>query len=199
MFDEHTLTDLDEDIEKLKAFNETITALKERGQGLGIENFDEFFGEMKNLSIEDADILAKLLLSQEDEGFVEYFKDYGEKKSLTEQIAKELYKDDYTLAAQSVKTAVESEFENIPEEFFKYGELTAENFKSGFQTEILGLFEGVSELLYEGGLSFGSLLGREFAGNTYSATYNLFGSGETVSEQLISAQNHAALNKLRGE
>lgn len=199
MFDEHTLTDLDEDIEKLKAFNETIMALKERGQGLNIENFDEFFGEMKNLSIEDADILAKLLLSQEDEGFVEYFKDYGEKKSLTEQIAKELYKDDYTLAAQSVKTAVESEFENIPEEFFKYGELTAENFKSGFQTEILGLFEGVSELLYEGGLSFGSLLGREFAGNTYSATYNLFGSGETVSEQLISAQNHAALNKLRGE
>lgn len=198
VFDEHTLSDLDEDIERLKDFNETIEALKARGNELSPENFKEFFSEMRNLSVEDANILAKLLLKENDKDFIDYLADYKEKKLLSEEISKNLYKDDFSYAAEEIKAELSESFSEIPNEFFELGGLTAENFKEGFIGELQNLFSGVSEILNEEGISLS--INSEASGGqkNFNATYNFYGSGESVSSQLIAARNFQVLEKLRG-
>lgn len=199
VFDEHTLSDLDEDIKKLKEFNETLEKLKARGEELSPENFKEFFYELKGLSIEDANILANLLLKENDKKFVDYLSDFKEKKLLSEQIADSLYKEEFSVAAEEIKKELSQSFSEIPKEFFELGEVTAENFKDGFIGELKNLFSGVNEILKEEGISLSVNGGEAGSGErNYSATYNFYGSGETVSSQLISAKNHEAIQKLRG-
>lgn len=198
IFDEHTLSDLDDDIEKLRDFNETLEKLKARGNELAPESFGEFFSELKNLSVEDANILSKLLLKENDEGFIDYISDFKEKKLLSEKIADHLYKDDFSLAAEEIKQELNESFSEIPDEFFSLGSETAENFKEGFTEEIRNLFSGVSDILSEEGISLSINQEKSGGNSNYQATYNFYSSGESVSQQLISAKNYEVLEKLRG-
>ncbi len=198
VWDEHTLSNLEEDVERLRDFNESLEMLKKRGNELSPEVFDEFFRGMRDLSIEDAGILSKLLLKANGETFVKYLNDFKEKNMLSEQIADSLYKDDFSQAALDIKSELERNFSEIPEEFFDIGSTTAVNFKEGFLTEIKSLFSDITETLEEQGMILSNDSTGSEINKSFSATYNFYGNGETVSQQLISAGNHAVLQKLRG-
>lgn len=191
---DYSLSKLDEEIEALRQFDETILALKERANTLDPKNFEALFEKMRTLSVEDANQLAKLLLAEDDESFSSYLAAYGEKKALEGSIANNLYKEDFEKVAADIRQDIESAFSEIPEDFFAYGGLTAENFKAGFQAEVLSLFSEMEELL---GISLDPNLTSSTEHNTYAPTYNLYGHGETTAQQLISARNFSTLEALR--
>lgn len=191
---DYSLSKLDEEIEKLRAFDETIQALKDRANSLDPNNFAAFFEELRTLSVEDANQLAKLLLAEDDESFSSYLAAYGEKKALEGSIADNLYKEDFEKVAEDIRQDIENAFAEIPEDFFAYGGTTAENFKAGFTAEILSLFSEVEELL---GISLDPNFLSSTEHNTYAPTYNLYGGGETVAQQLMTARNFSTLEALR--
>ena len=191
---DYSLSKLDEEIEALRQFDETLQALQERAGSLNPQHFAAFFEELRTLSAEDANQLAKLLLAEDDESFSSYLAAYGEKKALEGSIADNLYKEDFEKVGAEIKQDLEAAFATIPEDFFTYGETTAEQFKAGFQAEVLSLFSEVEELL---GFSLDSAFSSNTQHNTYAPTYNLYGKGETTAQQLISARNFSTLEALR--
>lgn len=194
---EYSLSDLDADIVRLKEFNDTISALKERASDLKAESFQGFFEELRTLDIEDAKILADLMLKSDDKTFFDYLDAFQQKHALAENIADSFYKEDFQDAAASIKKAVEDEFSEIPTDFFSYGELTAENFKAGFLSEIASMFELVDNLLEQQNLELAPSLTTNPENNTFAPTYNLYSYGESTAQQLLSAKNHAVLENLR--
>ena len=194
---DYTLSDLDAGILKLKEFNDTIEKLKDRADEIGSESFRGFFEELRTLSVEDAKILADLLLSTDEETFADYLAAFEEKKALSDEIADFFYQEDFANAASEIKQAVEAEFSDIPADFFSIGELTAENFKDGFLSQIDTLFSDVADTLEQEGLMFSPSYNTNPENNTFAPTYNLYQVGETVSQQLISARNHTILEQLR--
>ena len=194
---EHELSDLEGEIKELEAFQETITALTERGESINPEAFRALFEEMRTLSVEDANTLANLLLEADDETFSAYLEAYQKRQELTGDIATSLYEDDFKIAAADLKAEIEKQFSEIPEEFFTYGEMTAENFKAGFEAGIMTLFEDVAALLGDYGFTLNGDKNPTVDGNSYVTTYYISGSGETTTEQLIGAQNHSDLQRLR--
>ena len=191
---DYSLSKLDEEIEKLRAFDETIQALKDRANTLAPENVAAFFEQLRTLSAGDANQLAKLLLAEDDESFSSYLAAYGEKKALEGSIADNLYKEDFERVAEDLRQDIETAFSEIPADFFAYGEATAEQFKAGFQTEVLSLFSEIEELL---GVSLDPAFFSTTEHNTYAPTYNLYGHGETTAQQLMSARNFSTLEALR--
>ena len=193
---EHHLSDIEKEIEALKAFDETIQALKERANSLNPADFGLFFEELRTLSMEDANRLATLLLNSNDDTFSSYLSAFREKKELTGEIADSFYKDDFDKAAEEIRKELKTAFTAIPEDFFAYGELTGENFKAGFLSQIAGMFSGVEGMLNPLGITLNP---PQNTGDNrrYTTTYYLSGSGETVAQQLMSARQHAVLEKLR--
>lgn len=194
---DYSLSDLDTDIARLKEFNDTVSELKNRAGELKTESFKGFFEEIRTLDIDDAKILAELMLKADDEAFVGYLEAFHKKHELAENIADEFYKEDFQDAATSIRKAVENEFSDIPADFFSYGELTAENFKAGFLSEIGSMLENTAEILEQYGIELSTSLITNPENNTFAPTYNLYSYGETTSQQLLSAKNHAILEKLR--
>ena len=194
---DYSLSDLDADINRLKEFNDAVTELKSRAGELGVDAFRSFFEELRTLDIEDAKILTDLMLEADDEAFSNYLETFQKKHRLAGDIADGFYQDDFAKAASGIKKAVEDEFSDIPADFFSYGELTAENFQAGFLSQIESMFDAVSGLLEQQGLEFAPSLNTNPENNTFAPTYNLYSYGETTAQQLISARNHAILEKLR--
>lgn len=197
VFNEYHLSDFDKEIEQLKEFDETLKALKERGESLSPDIFRAFFEELRTLSVEDANILAKLLLDSEDDEFLHYLEGYQTKKDLTKSISVSLYADDFEALMFEVEKGLEDAFAQIPPEFFTFGEMTAENFKEGFLGEIKSIFWEIESLLEENTFNFAPNFGPKETLKNFAPTYNFYGGIGTISEQLISAKNQAVLDKLR--
>lgn len=197
VFYEHHLSDFDKEIEELKAFDETLKALKERGESLSPDIFRAFFEELRTLSVEDANILAKLLLESDEEDFLHYLEGYQTKKELTESISVSLYEDDFQELMYEIERGLEDAYAQIPPEFFTFGEMSAENFKEGFLEEIKGIFWEVESLLEANTFNFAPTFGPKETLKNFAPTYNFYGGLGSISEQLISAKNQAILDKLR--
>ena len=198
VFYDHYLPDFDQDIEKLKDFDTTLKALKERGQSLSPELFKAFFEELRTLSVEDASILAKLLLESDDKEFLKYLEGFHTKKELTQSIATSLYADDFSELRFEVEKGLEDAFAQITPEFFTLGEMTAENFKEGFLREIKTIFWDIESVFEENGFTFAPTFGPKEDLKSFAPTYNFYGGlGGNISEQLITAKNQSVLDKLR--
>ncbi len=198
VFYDHYLSDFDKEIEQLKEFDDTLKALKERGESLSPEMFRAFFEELRTLSVEDANILAKLLLDSDDKEFLHYLEGYHAKKELTKSISVNLYADDFQKMMLEIEHALETEFALIPPEFFTYGEMTAENFKEGFLREIKTIFWDIESLLEENWFNFAPTLGpNKEEHTTFAPSYHLYGTTGSALEQILTAKSQAVLDKLR--
>ena len=194
---DYTLSDLDSEIATLKAFDEAIRALKERAADLNPEDFQLFFDSLRSLSMEDASRLTQLLLDAEDTEFRDYIQKFRKKHDLSQSVAKEMYREDLDAVASQIKASIQAAFSEVPEDFFTYGELTAEQFTQGFNTQIKDLFSGIEAQLKE--LTGFGIYGGEAgnATNHYTTTYYLGPTSETIAQQLIAARNHDTLTRLR--
>ncbi len=126
----NTLHDYTADNEALQAYRDVITAAKERGIPA------EMLDEMRDMSIEDGAAYAKLLAEASDEEFDSYLASWQANRALTEGIARDLYRDEATEAAEGLTAALEAAGKTVPEGFFDNGKTAAENFGEGFIEKI---------------------------------------------------------------
>ena len=77
------------------------------------------------------------------------------------------------------------------------GKITAENFKTGFQEHVKNLFTNIDWSVELDALSREVSQAVQTTSHTYAPTYHLHNQGETTTQQLIAARNHAAIEALR--
>ncbi len=195
-FDEHVLTDYEKEIEKLKKFNQSIERLKERATEIDPETFNTFFSELRNMSVEDAQIFADLLLKTNEADFKEYFSLYQERNDLSDAISASLYSNDFDNIAKELKTELEQEFSTVPEDFFVYGELTGESFVEGFKSEVEELFDEIKLNIDMGNTEIGAP--EEKTTHVFSPTYYFFGEREKTSRTRMHAKDDALYQYMRG-
>lgn len=192
---DYSLTDYEKEIEKLKEFNDAITQLKERASSVSPEVFSAFFDEIKGMSVDDAKILTELLLSASDEDFKGHFNLYEERNKLAENIATNMYADDYNLQLSAIKDDLTKAFGELPTDFFEHGQAVADSFAEGFLAEINGL---LSELVIEIPEISTQTENNNVENTTFSPVYYFFGDRASTSRTRINAKDDALYSYMRG-
>ena len=192
---DYTLTDYEKEIDKLKNFNTSSTKLKERAKSIDPEIMKDFLEDMRGMSVEDAKILADLLLNTSDDEFKKHFELYDERNKLAENISASYYLDDYNALAQGIKEELGTVFTELPEDFFEYGHLIGEGFSDAFSKEIESLF---TDFLLE----LPSIAAGSEENNTensvFSPVYYFFGDRAKTSRTRIQAKDDALYSYMQG-
>ncbi len=195
-FYDYSLTDFEKEINKLKAFNESIESLKEKAGEISPDTFETFFSGLRDMPIDDAKAFADLLVKKSDADFKKYFDLYQERNDIAAAVSKNLYETDFENVAKTLKEDLETEFSTIPDDFFTYGELTGENFKEGFRSEVEGFFDEIKLSIDAANTQIGSP--SETNQNVFSPTYYFFGEREATSRTRLHAKNDALYQYMRG-
>lgn len=209
------LSDINEDVKALEQYQNALIGIRDRLKEIGEPA--EFFKLLRDMSIEEGTKFANKLLSLTDDEFTAYLQSWKDKQRLSEGIADAFFTDDYKDAAEEAEREFNKAFGELTENFAGYGEDYANAIEDGFNNAIgevvkrmkntvaqqtSGLTEsilGVSGRNMTGANSgLGSVAGSTPAGSVFAPTYVLNSSGETVAEQLQSADRHAELQKMRG-
>ena len=107
----------------------------------------------------------------------------------------------FSEAGQSLKEKLLEKFKVVPEGFLDVGKDAAENFSSAFLDGLNKIMERAGAVL-TAGIQPAYAASGAGAGNVQNisnaVSYNLYGSGETVAQQLQSARAHRQIEKLRG-
>ncbi len=195
-FTEYSMKDFEKGIEKLKQFNQSLEKIKERAGSISPEIFDDFFSELRNMPIDDAQVLLDLLLKSGEKDFKQYFDLYKERNELADAISAKMYKGDAQQVATEMKAGLEEVFENVPADFFKYGVSTGESFVEGFVSQIKDF---VSDLALISEMADMKIAHSE--GNSqqiFSPTYYFKGDSSATSTVRLQAKNDALFNYMRG-
>lgn len=191
------LNDLNEQTKALEEYADTLMRVKERG-----ELPDGFFDELKEMSIDDGLLFAKTLLDASDSEFAAYLESYREKQEQTARIATVLNQEKIEKSVSEMRAELEKVYGEIPDSFFDCGGESAVKFKNGFLEQIPGMFEELRQAFADGmtammpSITFSG--GAGSGGNSYTASYNFYSSGQTVSEQLAAARSAAVVERMRG-
>lgn len=195
-FYDYSIADFEKEINNLKAFNDSIEKLKDKAAEIPTDTLEMFFSGLRDMPVGDAKAFADLLLKKSDEDFKEYFSLYQEKNDIAEVVSKNLYEADFENVAKALKEDLETEFSTIPEDFFVYGELTGENFKEGFKSEVEGLFDEIQLSIDTANTEIGSA--DTTNQSVFSPTYYFFGDREKTSRTRLQAKNDALYQYMRG-
>lgn len=202
-----TLGDLDEGKKILSEYYELLSEVKKRGEEhFSQAGFREFFELIRDMPIDEAVKFSDALIKKNDEEFVEFIDDYKDLSFMSERISKDFYQDDAKKAEQEgieyMKQKLSEAGMEIPEGFFLSGSVSAEKFGEGFCSKIeevvSDISKGFSDIMPKNDVLLKATQRAEEKGNVFAPTYNLYGSGETISQKLRTAQTQALLDKLRG-
>lgn len=186
------LADLNQQTADMQAYADALEAVKNRGNLP-----DGFFSELRDLSMDEGLEYANALLRLSDEDFAEYVKAWQERKDVADEISKEMYSDE----ASALKTALEAEFGQVPEDFFDLGEDSAEKFGEGFMNSLPALMESIKAQISAGlATLLPTVLATGGTGSnvTNNITYNVQPSaGESTQAQLIAISDTEQLNAQR--
>lgn len=218
------LKDWTPDIEKVKRYNDAITAAKERVLGSGIEPkyAKIFIDKLMEESVEDGTELAELLASASDEEFKKHLDGFAEYQKLSKDAAASQYEAE-TEDAKKAIDAIEKECEVtinavkelffgsftealeeaglvVPDGFFDVGEKSAEEFENGFSGSIEEAYQKIKERFnfdVVGGLAvIGD--GATTTYSTFAPVYNFNVAGETTAQMIQAAEAASERNKLSG-
>lgn len=218
------LKDWTPDIEKVKRYNDAITAAKERVLGSGMEEkyAKIFIDKLMEESVEDGTELAELLASASDEEFKKHLDGFAEYQKLSEDTAASQYEAE-TEDAKKAIDAIEKECEVtisavkekfygsftealeeaglvVPDGFFDVGEKSAEEFENGFSGSIEEAYQKIKERFnfdVVGGLAVVGD-GATTAYTTFAPVYNFNVAGETTAQMIQAAEAASERNKLSG-
>ncbi len=218
------LKDWTPDIEKIKRYNDAITAAKERilGSGIEPEYAKIFIDKLMEESVEDGTELAELLVSASDEEFKKHLDGFAEYQKLSEDTAASQYEAE-TEDAKKAIDAIEKECEVtinavkelffgsftealeeaglvVPDGFFDVGEKSAEEFENGFSGSIEEAYQKIKERFnfdVIGGLAVVGD-GATTAYTTFAPVYNFNVAGETTAQMIQAAEAASERNKLSG-
>lgn len=193
---DYSLVDYDAEIEKLKTFNDSINALKERAANIDPEIFRMYFDDIRSMSIEDAQILTDLLLKASDEDFSKQFELYAQKDELAKNMAASYYNDDYEQLYRGFREEILLTFTSLPEDFFSYGEVLGDGFVKGFLSQVSDFYNDIQvempviEVTTE---NTSNVQNTEF-----SPVYYFFGDRASTSRTRMNSKNDALFNYMRG-
>ena len=218
------LKDWTPDIEKVKRYNDAITAAKERilGSGIEPEYAKIFIDKLMEESVEDGTELAELLVSASDEELKKHLDGFAEYQKLSKDTAASQYEAE-TEDAKKAIDAIEKECEVtinavkelffgsftealeeaglvVPDGFFDVGEKSAEEFENGFSGSIEEAYQKIKERFnfdVVGGLAVVGD-GATTAYSTFAPVYNFNVAGETTVQMIQAAEAASERNKLSG-
>ena len=192
---DYSLVDYEKEIEKLKSFNDSITKLRERAGEIDKDVFAMFFDELRDMSVEDAKILTDLLLEANDEDFVRHFELYEEKQNLAENMSTNYYGDEFAEIAKTVSEELTEVFEEIPDEFFEYGEELGEVVLEGMLTRVNDFLRGIVVETTEIDASQNTT---NVQNTEFSPVYYFYGDRSSTSRTRLNAKNDALFAFFRG-
>ncbi len=203
VFDYVKFDDFEKQVEVLEDYRDTLMAIKERGNVPG-----EIFGAIRTLSVDDGLKVANAMLEMSDEEFNKYIDGYINKKNIEQEIANEVFNEDiekakayYQTTTNELLEELKKSFESVPESFFDGGIDSANAFGEGFIQSIDGIIDAIKIEIESklGEISSNISAGYGGAGsNIYNSSYNFYGSGQSVSEQLEEARIADTVSRLRG-
>lgn len=164
----------------------------------------ELFQAIRDLSVEDALKYQKALLALPDDKRAAYIADWEAIQKLSEETAQKSYVEDTKKALSAIEAELEAWYGTIPEGFFYEGELSAEQFGTGFINKLAKmqgvLQEAVASVLSVSAESAPSAAAGEASNiqNTHNNTYVLKDSGTTIAQQLQAIAATEAVKRLRG-
>lgn len=189
------LDDLQKQNEVLFEYRDALAALKERSVPT------ELFDALKELDVDEGLRFAKALLDASEKEFEVYIEGFKAQRDAIKEIAADLTSDETDKAIAVMKEKLAEVYGEIPDEFWKCGTESAANFGEAFAAELENVFSKISGMAAEsaGELmpAFTSSLGTQNV-SSYTASYNFYGSGESVSSQLRSARAAAVAERMRG-
>lgn len=106
-----------------------------------------------------------------------------------------------SLSKETMKAELKKTFGTVPDSFFDIGEDSADSFGEGFTSRLRTLFVNMQNAVASTMASMSPVLvGGGSTGNisTYNASYNFYGSGQTVSQQLQAVKQHSEITRMRG-
>ncbi len=190
--EEYRVTDLDAEIKKLSEIYDAISAVKSKGIS------SEFFDIFTNLTPDDMLGTANAILALSDEDFKKFYsswKNFQEATNTTAYMMTEQDRtaiiDEYGSLGDDLKQSLTEAFGTIPENFYEYGMLSADEFGKGFSSRINTTMAFMTD---------GTSVNDSFTstGNT-SNTYNFYGSDKTDTERLIEVKRYNEISQMRGE
>ncbi len=184
----YSLHDLEYDIEMIKRYGDSYSALSERINSLGIAESggEKILDAIKGMDTEDGLGFMSALMYTQDAEFIKYAENLKLKETLSDSVAAKLYEEEFEKGwddayANMRKQLTEAGYE-IPEGFFTSGSISAEKFGQGF---VAGL-DAQMELVRARIESFNASLQADLpsgGGNTYNTSYNITASeGDTVEQ-----------------
>lgn len=192
-----TIVDVNDLKSEIKVLNEYENSLKSIYQNKNISK--EFFDSFKNLGVEDGIKIAKSILSLDDNVLKEYMSLWNDKNITSEDVASFMYNEDRLIAKDDLKNKLKEVFGSVDETFLsEEGQKWASSFGDSFKEKISETMDKVKSIISEkiSEIEYSINLETEKSGGTF--VYNLYGSGESVSEKLKSAKAFSELEKLRG-
>lgn len=132
------LSDLDKQVKFLENYEKSLLKIKE------MENVPaEFFEMIRDMSVEEGADYANALLNLSEKDFQKYIEDWQKKQEVSENISKNLYKDE----ADQLATEINDKFEEVEDEFFGVGENAADKFESGFLSELESVIANIKRTI----------------------------------------------------
>lgn len=190
------LSDLQAQTRELKEYAAALAAVKERG-----EIPKELFEELRELDVQSGLRFANALLEAGDDEFKAYIEAYRGHKNEISKIAGELTAENTQKAISVMKSKLEEVYGEIPDDFWQCGLESAQQFGEAFGEEIERILKEIKQTVQS---SMESAVPTVSVGtgtqntSSYTASYNFYGSGETVSQQLKAARSAAVVERMRG-
>lgn len=127
------LSNLSYQVDQLKEYESLLLQVKDRGIP------DEFFDQLRGMSVEEGIEYSRLLVDASDEVFNDYIKNWELKRDTAREISKMLYQDEVSELTEAVTTG----FDDLQNNFYGIGEESAGQFGDGFLAELNGVLTTV--------------------------------------------------------
>lgn len=190
--EEYRVADFKEETEKLNQLYNALEAVKSKGVS------KEFWNQFADLSTDDMLGTANALLSMSDEDFNDFYASWQKYQNIAEKTAFKLTEPDresiiaeYGSLSDDLKQSLTDAFGTIPETFYEYGMLSADEFGKGFASRVNTVQSFVDSNAF--------VKSNSESGGETSNTYNFYGSDKTDGERLYEVKRFKEITKMRGE
>ncbi|MBR5236170.1 MAG: hypothetical protein IKW06_02195 [Clostridia bacterium] len=196
---EHTILDLSQERKDLERYAELLQIIQNQGD-IPVSMFER----IRDLPIEEALLYQEALLGLGEKEREAYLSDWKAIEALADQSSQASYAIDTQRMLGTIEQELEAWYGTIPDGFFNEGTLAADAFGEAFVKKMMSLQETLQDAIRS--VMAGSVVQAAAAGeaagnvvhhNNYTTTYVLSSAGETVSQQLRSARNYAAVTQMR--
>ena len=134
----YSIADLPKQTKQLEDFYDLLVRVKNRGNVP-----TEFFSMLRNMSIDEATKASKALLSLSDSEFSAYFDNWQHLREVETRIAKDVYADE----AADLVSSINSQFDEIANNFLTIGENSADEFEDGFTAKLSAVLQTIRQMI----------------------------------------------------